>query len=85
MACSGILIIQAILSGWFDKVSIEAQAFKAQVAATVDRYGSNCEYKDCSVAGVVWAHSSVYREKMTSLGLLSFTSSHGLRTRQLPL
>lgn len=37
----------------FDNVSIEAQAFKAQVAATVDHCGSNYVYKDHSVACVV--------------------------------
>lgn len=50
MGCNEITIIQVFD---FYKVPIEAQAFIAQEAATLDPYGSNYKYRDHSVACVV--------------------------------
>lgn len=50
MGYNGITIIQVVD---FYKVPIEAQALRAQEAATLDHYGSNYKYNDHSVARVI--------------------------------
>lgn len=57
-------------------MTIKAQALEDQVAAALDHYSSNYDYKDHSVACIIGLHWSAYREKMISSGLLTLSSSH---------
>lgn len=50
MGCNGITVTKEVD---FYKVPTEAQALRAQEAATLDHYGSNYKYKDHRVALVI--------------------------------
>lgn len=63
-----------------DEVALEACTLGTQVAAVLDCYGSNENYKDWSVG---WTVLSALECLYLSSGPLTLTSGHGLRTRQL--